>query len=579
MEFRFIEEEINGIELDLEILTRKTQRNRIMLYQHEGILFANNERIGNTNNSDSQFLSSIKLAKESEADLFMTPEYSCPWSVIEHILDDDNLLPNNKKLWVIGSESISLDKLALFKNQVENDQIIFKYDVDISANGRHYVDPLVYIFRAKVDGNSKTIVLVQFKTLHMGVWGGGDIERDNIILGNKIYILKNKISSIHLFTMICSEAMNLRTALNEEVSEILDWEDKPYLILHPQFNPKPYHEDFIDFRRFVFNQDHKEILSLNWQLDSKVGAASLLPHKNARSGFYVRSNELNLNDSRVNKNHKKGLYYFNNTKGRHTYLLSSSPHLYLIENSPLKIAGGVEPQQRRDGPEVIKVYEFKQDDFIEVDIVDDTQASYLNSVGCTNDYLISEDKCVIKKERLVSLSTGRVEGSASWWEIQNVDSFRMKSSNEINNRLTVSRNDDPESLAKRSSYCEAIAELEKIIEEKNILPDNIVDIEDEDLLIGFTENSVNEGYRFNVSNTNGDDVYVTICYIGTATTEQAYEVFVLIRELFYKSDTKDIERVVVYYKQGANILPMTEKIFAKIDDTHDYRDDSILKSN
>lgn len=578
MEFVYVDNIINGIELELEILTRKTQRNRIMLYQHEGTLFANNERIGNNIASDNQFISACRLAKESEADLFMTPEYSCPWSVIELILGEENLLPNNKKLWALGCESISLDNLALFKNQVENDQIIFKYDVDIPANGRNYVDPLVYIFKAKIEGAVKTIVLVQFKTLHMGVWGGGDIERDNIILGKKIYILKNRISSIHLFTLICSEAMNLRKELNDEASEKLDWEDKPYLILHPQFNPKPYHEDFIDFRRFVFNQEHKEIISLNWQLNSKVGGDSLLPQKNGRSGFYVRSNELNLKDSRINKNHKKGLYYFNNTKGRHTYLLSSLPHLYLIENSPLKITGGVEAQQRRDGPETLKAYEFNQDEFVEIEEVDDTQVTYLNSVGCTNNFLISEDKCVIKKERLVSLSTGKVDGSASWWEIQNVDSFRMKSSNEINNRLTVSRNDDPESLAKRSSYCEAIAELEKIIEEKNILPDNIVDIEDEDLLIGFTENSVNEGYRFNVSNANGDDVYVTICYIGTATSEIAYEVFVLIRELFYKSDTKDIERVVVYYKQGANILPMTEKIFAKIDDTHDYRDDSIFKS-
>ena len=132
-------------------------------------------------------------------------------------------------------------------------------------------------------------------------------------------------------------------------------------------------------------------------------------------------------------------------------------------------------------------------------------------------------------------------------------------------------------MSQRNSYCEAIAELEKIITEKNSLPSNIEDITDENLKIGFTEDSINDGYRFNVVKSDGENVFVTICYIGSATEDEAYKTYVTLRKLFSKLETRDVERVVVYYKRGLVIRPMCDTSFAKITETHDYDDDSIAK--
>lgn len=576
MKFEFLNSIIDEIKVDLEILKRKTQRNRILLYQHEGILSASDEKIGNLNECEGQFLNAIQIAKDERADLFMTPEYSCPWSVIKRILVHDQILPSAGKLWVLGCESISLNELSLLKNEFESEILHIHFDEELE-NTNSFVDPICYVFKAEVNGILKTIVLVQFKTFHMGVWQGGDIERDNLILGEKIYILKNNVSSIHLITLVCSEAMNFRSFLTKENKQLLEWEDKPYFILQPQLNPNPYHRDFIDFRACVFEEDHKEVLTLNWQLKSKVGGEDLLPHCNARSGFYIHSDQLNLSKERINSNHNKGLYYFNNRKNRHSYFLSSNTHVFVLENSPLKISEGVNPQQRRDGPEILKVFELNGEQFDQIEEVDDAQLEYYGKMCCTNEFLCDTTNCVVDKERLISISSGIINKDKEWWKVENVDSIQMDSSSEVNKRITVARDESRESLSLRNSYCEAIAELENIITNKTLLPSNIEDISNEDLKIGFTDDSINEGYRFNVLNSDGENVFVSICYIGPATVDQANETYVSLRKLFSKLETRDIERVVVYFKQGTKVKSIFDSTFAKINETHDYDDDSIIK--
>jgi|SRR5690554_5176 len=576
MTFEYIDDLIEGIDIDLEFLKRKTQRNKIMLLQHKGNLSVNNQKIGNSADVTGKFINAMRIAHNEGIDLFMTPEYSCPWESIKEMLRDDQLLPPIGKLWLLGCESISLVDLTLLKNEFENEFVEIHFDQDLE-NTNLFVDPSCYVFKASLKGIIKTFVIIQFKTFHMGVWQGGDVERDNIILGRKIYVIKNNQATINLITLICSEAMNFKEYLTQANKDFLEWEDKPYYLLHPQFNPDPYHRDFIDFRSCVFSEEHKEIISLNWQLQSKVIGSDLLPHCNARSGFYINSNQLNLTARRVNANHKKGLYYFNNKKNRHSYFLSSQPHLFIIENSPLKISEGVNPQQRRDGPEVTNVYECNNAEFVEIDEVDDTQIEYYQRIACTNEFLCNNIKCVIDKERLVSISSGTINKEKEWWKIENIDSVQMDSRTEINRRITVARNESSESLKHRSLYCEAIAELEKIISVKDSFPPNIEDITDEELKIGFTDDSIDEGYRFNVLNSNGESVFVTICYIGSATEAEAHQTYVSLRKLFSKLETKDIERVVVYYKRGLKIIPMCNASFARITETNDYDDDSIAK--
>ena len=83
MEFKFIDELNLGITIDLTVLQRDSQRYSILLYQHEGTLFADETRISNYSSVDIQFEEFFAKAKIENTDLALTPEYSCPWKVIK----------------------------------------------------------------------------------------------------------------------------------------------------------------------------------------------------------------------------------------------------------------------------------------------------------------------------------------------------------------------------------------------------------------------------------------------------------------------------------------------------------------
>ena len=68
-----------------------------------------------------------------------------------------------------------------------------------------------------------------------GLWSGGNIEVDNLIEGNDIYVIKNSNNSTRLVSFICSEAMNVRQELTQDIKDSLDWNDKPFLILNPLY--------------------------------------------------------------------------------------------------------------------------------------------------------------------------------------------------------------------------------------------------------------------------------------------------------------------------------------------------------
>ena len=138
------------------------------------------------------------------------------------------------------------------------------------------------------------------------------MERNNLIVGSRIYILRNSPDSIRFMTLICSEAMNFEDNLQPQVRQTLMWADLPYLVFNPQLNPAPADSRFTDFRKFIFQSDNKEIISLNWNNRSTIGHGKMITHGSSRSGIYIKSDEINTTDyGRVKKNHALGLYYFN----------------------------------------------------------------------------------------------------------------------------------------------------------------------------------------------------------------------------------------------------------------------------
>lgn len=288
---KFVELSSLDVTTELDVLKRDTQRNSFFLYQHKGVFFADNTRIGNQNQQEAhqKYLNVIKKAKQDNISLLLTPEYSCPKSIIDEIIADVDLQPSDNKIWVLSGESLNKNELQDLIN-LENDNLYIHFENVYTFSDKNYVDPLYYIFRGKHGNIDKLIILIQFKTHHMGVWTGGDIERDNLIEGDNIYIIKNNNTSVRLVSFICSEAMNVSSYLTDEIKSEYYWNDMPFLILHPQINPDPSHNDFVDFRRGILKSDKKEIISLNWGRDTYIGSNNWYQTRGntPRSGVFLK---------------------------------------------------------------------------------------------------------------------------------------------------------------------------------------------------------------------------------------------------------------------------------------------------
>ncbi len=578
------------INIDLEILKRHTQRNNILLYQHEGTLKANDKYIGNANDVSARFSDFFKLAKEKNVDLAMTPEYSCPFTNIIDVISNKDKWPSDKKLWAIGCESISKEDLKVLKANYNKEDVKIIFEDDLFENPNNYFDPLVYLFVSNNDSIKSLIVLIQFKTEHMGVWNG-PIERDNYIPGNNIYVFNNSHgeSSIRLFTLICSEAINFKDKLTLELKEKLQWNDLPFLILNPQLNPKPAHPDFINFRNTLLSSEYKEIISLNWSLRTKYGSEKFIKNKSSRSGFYIKSNEINLNDiNRIKKNHARGLYYYNLSMNNHFYGFNSNHHIYLVATLPVKINAGVPAQQRRDGPEIKDVYSFDEGNIlIEQTLVSDNHLVYLFEVGCSNAFTTDSSTCIIEKERLVYISSGFIpsKNSLNWYLIQYMDSFKMENHTESNKRFTVLEDVSEESGSRRKTYLAAINELtNNILPNKSYYPDSIADLKNFDVMLGYcSEKDHNnkkiieiDKYKYNLCTSEGKKISATICYLDSPENSDLENTFEALQSLF-DSDNNNKGRVVVFYKRGATIASRYDKNAGKFSNTNDLQTSSFLK--
>lgn len=559
----FIDISTLHITTELEVLKRDTQRYSSFLYQHKGVFFADNTRIGNNNQEESsiKFINVLTKAKEENISLVLSPEYSCPKSVIDEIIAKPELQPSQQKLWALGGESLNKDELIYFRG-LENENIHIHFEDCYSGSDKKYVDPLYYIFQGQHHGVHKLIILIQFKTHHMGVWSGGQIERDNIIQGNDIYILKNNDTSTRLISFICSEAMNVSKYLTQQIQTDIFWVDMPFLILNPQINPDPSHTDFVNFRRFILENEKKELITLNWGKETYYKDVEWYAARGntARSSIFFKSNELNYNKDFIEKNHNKGIYFLHIdiNYNKYVFYLNSIPELFHIEHNAVHINTGTPPQRRREGPQIIQIYNFNEEYEINVlSNINDNHIANLTERGVINTYFLDETKSIIDKEILVNILTGKVQSKEQkrWSDVIHLNSFALRESDECNNRLTYIEDTYENSKQIRKNNCEYISKLDIILKNKVDYPSSIEDLKRKEIVIAYP-NKDNIDYRHNVIESDGTLINATICFVGNETKTDATKIYNNIRKLFDSESTK-IRRIVVFYKYGEE----TEKIF------------------
>ena len=87
------------------------------------------------------------MAKQSNADLVMTPEYSCPWKTIQEIISND-VLPQENKLWVIGCESIKTDEFLSMTEGIK--KVTWIYEDEILEHVDYkFLNAVCYIFKTR----------------------------------------------------------------------------------------------------------------------------------------------------------------------------------------------------------------------------------------------------------------------------------------------------------------------------------------------------------------------------------------------------------------------------------------------
>lgn len=573
MIFKFFDTVRPDLNIDLEILTKDTNLYTTLLFQHEGVFEVKPSKFGNKDDQTAIFTQFLSLAKQEQASLVVTPEYSCPWAVINAIIANPANRPSASKLWALGCESITPGELSHLKTNCAGIDVIVHFDETAAAGGGGVLlDPLCYIFNAhiKTDGAPKLVLLIQFKTQHMGVWEN-DVEQKKYIPGKEIYVLRNGAASINLFTIICSEAsaFHVDHAFKSQLED--RWDEGPFIILNIQMNPKPSYSFFKEFRSAIMKAVHKDIITLNWAKGSHFsnGIPIVLYSK---SNFLFRSQQMEIDrDNRYLENHQRGLYYTHKMHNDHCYFLNASPGVFLIShNKPTP--GPVPPALfRRTGPEMKNnfVWNAATSVFDPVTLVNDEFIDTLNRLACTNKFFHDATISPIDKERLANISLGKIKVKKvgdSWHSIEKLFTFFLED-DDIIKRLTFFH--DEGGVLNANNIIENIDLINNVIlPDNNCFPDSFAVFRGNCDEIGFFK-TAGFDYRFNLV-TKDMQQKATICYIGRKDLADAENLLKEMKKIFADYD-QSRKRVLVWYKKNATqIVPVCDDTKpSATDDTSD----------
>jgi len=278
----------------------------VLLMQPHGEIDASAAGVRNRDRdlAKNQFGRLLDAARETLADLVVTPEYSMPWEVLIEALKK-SIVPAEGKLWALGCESITYSELEQVKQGLAPFATMI-YET-LPADEEKFTDPLAYVFLAPpADGNGagKIVVLVQFKTYPMG--DNDHFEINGLQRGTRVYQFGVVGQSIKLVSLICSDALDFQDA---DAGVVYD----RALVVHIQLTRKPRQEQYRQYRDRLlrFHGDTTEILCLNWAKDVHVWCdGQTTPWNNiSGSAWYLKLQAYDDRDATLSANHQRGLYY------------------------------------------------------------------------------------------------------------------------------------------------------------------------------------------------------------------------------------------------------------------------------
>ncbi len=538
----------------LEVLNLDANLYSTLLFQPVSAIEYTDQYIRNANRdlANQKFNGFFDISIENNVELAITPEYSCPWSIIEQLIEE-NRLPQESKLWIVGCESIQSQQLLDIIN--DHDEIVWIYDEDkVQQNliNNHFFDPVCYLFKTRTQETNelRTIAIVQFKTHFMG---NNPWERDNYIAGQNIYVLENQNQSSRLLTFICSDTLhqnfNIQAGLPQGPP---DFSIYPYLIIHIQLNQSPFNIDFRRYRGDIYNRNQydKEVICLNWGRFVQMKATTNWNNYGG-SAIFTKSTELDLRDERINHNHDKGLYYTRwKTRRSNVYFLNFDEYIFCLRNTKPSQAMEYGVMQGRTGPEVqfIRKWDNGRHSWDEIEITNDGFNELCLSIEGEGNFntLLDGELSRINLERLIALSVGKAV-QKDWYSIQN-NKFFLIDDDGVNKRMTFTQDPCIEMHETRRKNLILFARLANhIVVHEEYFPDVLSDLKG-NCKVSYLLGDNNTSFSMNLFPISGDGAAATGIYIGDVDKITAIETYEKTTNLFPES--QNWTRIVVWYRDA-----------------------------
>lgn len=526
---------------------------RVLLMQPRGEVEASIAGVRNRDRilAQQQFESFLGDARETQADLVITPEYSMPWNVLMDALTV-GIVPAQGKLWALGCESIKYSELeALKRNLAPSITIICE---PLQPDPERFTDPLAYVFLAPPKDNNdaaRIVVLVQFKTYPMG--DDNHFEINGLQLGTWVYEFGDLGQNLRLVSLICSDVFAFRDAHAQAIYDRA-------LVIHIQLNQSPRQTKYRQYRDRLFNYsgDATELICVNWakNVHEWCGERTKPWNNIAGSAWYLKSDKLKSDkfddgDATLCDNHRRGLYYtwFHSLRS-HALFFNYEPATYLLKATKVAHIGVPGPISRRRGPTLTRTCHWSNaaSAWIEQSVVDDSFSTIVSESGDAKDNIQQiAIRNPLEAERVLALCMGKIGPDESWHNVHLLDSFSI-GIDEIILRLTFCQDTDQHAREFRIARLKRCGILWNILNTEDQLPPAL-----RDFINGFSLAWDANFPHQNATSTLGDRA--TVIYLGEESNEEQIEAIFKRAAAFLQrgfSDPKESrsarQRLAVWYR-------------------------------
>jgi hypothetical protein len=450
--------------IEFNVLAKNAHPASVSMLQCQGDITAKAEAI--TAADDAVFVKKawqfIQEVKKKQPDLALTPEYSIPWSLIGRLIEE-HAFPHEKKLWIFGCESTSIERFQAFRS--EWDTVHWEVDEEALATQQgRFLDPLIIVFQVKIGEQIKTCVAVQFKATQMGGSFANRIEADNLILGTQRFYLKPQ-NSIALVPLICSDMFEFNHR------DLPEYTDYSYLICHVQMTPDPFNNIFSQPRNNLYLSgfgEKYEFLCLNWASGTRIND-DVMSWDYGGSAYYLKPDgfdkpekghdcfrEPHQIDQKLQSNHNKGLYLkFCLARRIAVYYLWSDEHVHWFNISKVDQSLAAPAQKHRAGATSTGILVWGSAAWLDKGDVPIEDGIVLISQNFKTLPDTAVNIPVVERERLFAISTAKIK-TEKWFYSRNLQGFQISEEGEkpggVTVRIRSSQDEEINSLLGSVSY-------------------------------------------------------------------------------------------------------------------------------